>query len=119
VKAAVIDQGEIDRVVARIAASYAPDVIALFGSYATGLATERSDLDLLVIKRTSEPRHRRVYQVRRLLSTMYKVDVVVLTPEEVEGADDAQDSFVRTIVQQMKILYVGSLPHRAMAQALR
>lgn len=46
----MITEAQIQAVVQRIVAGYAPDRIILFGSYAYGTPTEDSDLDLLVLK---------------------------------------------------------------------
>ena len=46
----MITEAQIQAVVQRIVAGYAPDRIILFGSCAYGTLTEDSDLDLLVIK---------------------------------------------------------------------
>ena len=46
----MITEAQIQAVVQRIVAGYAPDRIILFGSCAHGTPTEDSDLDLLIIK---------------------------------------------------------------------
>lgn len=102
----MIAQAELDHLVARIAVGYGPDVIGLFGSHAIGRATERSDLDVVVIKSTPERPHKRAAHVRNLIPMMRKVDVVVLTPEEVVEARSQVHSFHYTVVRQLKVLYV-------------
>ena len=56
----------------------------LFGSFARGEDVADSDLDLVVVKRTSLPFWRRVAEVRRLLKPRIAADVMVYTPEELE-----------------------------------
>jgi uncharacterized protein len=51
--------------VERIATKFDPDKIILFGSYAAGNATTDSDLDLLIIKDTDLPRHRRSFDIQK------------------------------------------------------
>ena len=46
----MISQSQINDIVQRIVFSYKPQKIYLFGSYARGIASENSDLDLLVLK---------------------------------------------------------------------
>ena len=47
----MIDNSTISNLVNKIASNANPDKIYLFGSYATGMANEDSDIDLLVIKK--------------------------------------------------------------------
>ncbi|WP_083321069.1 nucleotidyltransferase domain-containing protein [Hymenobacter glacialis] len=64
----MITEEQIQDVVQRIVEGYAPDRIILFGSYAYGVPTEDSDLDLLIIKRDAEEkRMARAIAVRTLL----------------------------------------------------
>jgi predicted nucleotidyltransferase len=102
----MIREAQLDDIVHRIVAGYAPEAIGLFGSYALGTATDASDLDLVVIKRTREPIHRRAAHVRHLFAIMHKVDVVVLTPEELSEAKRAPFTFHNTVYRQLKLLYL-------------
>ena len=52
----MISEAQIQAVVQRIVDGYAPDQIILFGSYAYGVPTADSDLDLLIIKKDAERR---------------------------------------------------------------
>jgi predicted nucleotidyltransferase len=44
----------IDKIISIIVSLASPDQIILFGSYARGDNTEKSDIDLLIIKKTSK-----------------------------------------------------------------
>lgn len=60
-----------------------PERIILFGSYATGQATEDSDVDLLVVAE-AESRFRLAAELRRLLEPVlapYAFDLIVCTPQ--------------------------------------
>ncbi len=46
----MLTSDEITEIVARVAARLRPQKVILFGSYAKGAATARSDLDLFVIQ---------------------------------------------------------------------
>lgn len=77
------------RASARRAASNMPAVrrVVLFGSLVTGIATARSDADLLVIVAESEHRNPRdrVPEIRRALTPLpCPVDLFVLTADELE-----------------------------------
>ena len=55
----MLTSDEITEIVARVAARLRPQKVILFGSYAKGAATARSDLDLFVIQQTPLPPERR------------------------------------------------------------
>ncbi|MBI4504404.1 MAG: nucleotidyltransferase domain-containing protein [Chloroflexi bacterium] len=82
-------QVALDEIVRRIVAAYAPQKILLFGSHAYGQPDEDSDIDLLIIKETSEPFLARIAAVRRAIGSVgVPLDVFVLTPDEFEETKD-------------------------------
>jgi predicted nucleotidyltransferase len=102
----LIDNKTISNIVLRIAANTHPDKIFLFGSYATGQANEDSDIDLLVVKDTLEPRHKRSIEIQRLLKgSKLPVDILVYTNEEFERERTINYSFVNSAIQGAKLLY--------------
>jgi predicted nucleotidyltransferase len=79
----VITAADVDRVVDRVTALYDPDRIYLFGSVAKGTATAHSDLDLLVVRRTDQPRGLRGLDVLAAMDAFgFDVDLIFLTPDE-------------------------------------
>ena len=102
----MIDKKTISNIVFRIATNVNPDKIFLFGSYATGLANEDSDIDLLVIKETSEPKFKRSIEIQRLLiGSKLPVDIVVYTNDEFENEKVKNYSFVNTAIQGAQLMY--------------
>ena len=72
-------------VVRRIVEVAAPERIVLFGSAARGEMGPHSDLDLLVVKAGRYHRRRMAAEIRKVLIDIeYAIDVVVVTPEDVE-----------------------------------
>ena len=70
---------------------------AAAGSYASGTATESSDIDLLVISRSTLPRREReVRLTRRLFGSGVPYDLLVLTPEEMEERIDSPSYAARS-----------------------
>src|ERR1700694_3267665 len=63
----MLTENDIARIARRIAEMCAPLVVGTFGSYATGNARDWSDLDLFVIKETSENPAARARGVQRSL----------------------------------------------------
>ena len=106
----MITEAQIQAVVARIVAGYAPDRIILFGSYAYGVPTERSDLDLLIIKQGAEARRsdRSVAVWRHLWhADVPPMDILIRTPAEMERAAGVFQSVETIAEQQGRLLYAA------------
>jgi predicted nucleotidyltransferase len=102
----MLTESDIKRIVRRIAEAHAPLVVGVFGSYVIGRARDRSDLDLFIIRETSEPRAARARAVRRLLfGVLYPLDIHVFTPREFEDSVYELQSFTWVIAQQARICH--------------
>lgn len=98
----------IQEIVRRLIAEYAPQKVILFGSYAHGNPDEDSDIDLLIIKQTSERFLDRLDTVRRVVTGFHRgipFEPIVLTPEEVEQRLKIGDKFIAEIIEKGKVLY--------------
>lgn len=90
-----------------LARSYQPEKVVLFGSSASGSADEESDVDLLIIKDTPLPFHRRGGEVRALLRPLHlrvPMDIIVLTPQELEVQLKRGNVFLERILREGKVL---------------
>ena len=97
---------QIQEAVQRIVAGYNPDQIILFGSYAYGVPTDDSDLDLLIIKNTTDEPRLRDRTVRNLLRELFiPTDILVYTPSELAKWQTVKAPFENYILQNGKILY--------------
>lgn len=98
----------ISKLVDRLRESYQPEKIILFGSYAYGVPTNESDIDLLIVKETKDrPVDRRI-TVRRLVSDIRRkipFSPLVVTPEELAGRIKMGDDFFVDITSKGKVLY--------------
>jgi len=102
----MIENSKISEIVNKIAFKFNPDKIILFGSYASGKPTPDSDLDLLIIKDSDQPRHYRGFEIRKsLIGSMIPIDIVVYTPKEFENEKDERFSFINNAIKSSKILY--------------
>ena len=91
---------EIDSLVRRIVARIQPQKVIIFGSYAKGTATIKSDLDVFVIKETELPMASRADDLKPVLSrALIPVDVHIYTPEEVKEYGKGQFSFINSILK--------------------
>ena len=101
-----VDTELLDEIVRRIVEAIHPDKIILFGSRARGDAHRGSDIDLLVIAGSSEPRHRRSSPLYGVLSDiLVPMDILVYTPDEVKAWSGVRQAFVSTAIREGKVLY--------------
>jgi len=105
-----IGDNTISEIVRRIRAVSDPAKIVLFGSRARGDHRPDSDIDLLVIKESPLPRHRRAIPLYAALADLpldVDAEVVVYTPAEVEEWRGASAAFVTTALREGTVLYEG------------
>jgi len=102
----MIDKSIIIKVVRQIAETIDPDKVYLFGSYASGKASEDSDIDILVIKDTLEPRCKRSIAIQKLLiGSKIPADIVVYTNDEFEKEISNRFSFIYATIQNAQLMY--------------
>lgn len=102
----MLTDADVTRIARRIADAVDPVAVATFGSYATGTAHDRSDLDLLVIHKRTNGAPLRAAAVRKhLRSVLWPLDIHVFTPPEFESRALEYLSFEWIIAQQAKIYY--------------
>jgi len=101
-----IDDRLREVIVSRIVSVAQPEKIILFGSRARGTAHPDSDIDLLVIARSDQPRYRRAAPIYGALSDILApMDILVYSPQEVEEWTGVPQAFVTTAVRQGLVLY--------------
>ena len=93
-------------VIRRVVEAAQPDKIVLFGSAARGQMGPNSDLDLLVIKGGKFHRGRVATEIyRHLAGADAAVDVVVVTPEEVQRYRDTHCLVICPSMKEGKVAY--------------
>ncbi|MFH1937586.1 MAG: nucleotidyltransferase domain-containing protein [Bacteroidota bacterium] len=96
----------LESIVNRIVEVYHPEKIILFGSLVDGTYTERSDIDLLLIKDTHEHPVDRAAVIRRSLrDILLPMDILVYTPDEIEKDRQRKYSFIYHVLTSGKVLY--------------
>ncbi len=98
-------EAELARFLPLLAGPGDADRVILFGSFARGEDAAESDLDLVVVKRTSLPFWKRVAEVRRLLKPRIATDVIVYTPEEVEQLANERPFVRDEILGRGRVIY--------------
>lgn len=84
--------------------AYNPEKIILFGSYASGNPTKDSDVDLVVVKKTTQPFLERQKQVHLLLRTTTPIDIFIFTPDEFEKARH-NNLLIKAASETGKVIY--------------
>lgn len=101
-------QQEIATITQTIAESYRPDKIILFGSAARGDLHEHSDIDLLIIKQSSQKSYYRTVDVLNVLKNVrrhFSLDPVVMTPAEFTLGEQQGRYFIKQILKDGQVLY--------------
>lgn len=96
----VIDKEMMDEIVERIVKLIHPEKIILFGSRARGDARSDSDIDLLVVADSTQPRYQRAAPLYGVLSDiLIAMDILVYKPEEVQEWSEVPQAFVTTAIR--------------------
>lgn len=102
----MISESQIRQVAVRLARAAQASQVMLFGSYARGDATERSDVDFLVVAQTDLPRHKRAVALyKQLRPYPFGMDIVVYTPQEVEEGKKSDLTFVSAVLREGRPVY--------------
>lgn len=100
----------LSQIVENIKTKYNPEKIILYGSFAYGVPDENSDIDLLIIKETSERPLDRMALVHRIVdirdSSYPAFSAIVLTPDEIKQRLEIGDQFIEKILTRGELLYV-------------
>ena len=104
----MVSQLEMDMVVSRIVDFYQPEMVILFGSYASGNAHEGSDLDLLLVKQTNENPINRAAGIHKALRDLFiPMDILVYTPAEIAKDKERKYTFIHDVLKTGKLLYAS------------
>lgn len=102
----MIFQSDIEKVARDIGEAAHAERVVLFGSYANGHASESSDVDLLVIAESDQPRHKRSRELYRLIRPhRFSMDIIVYTPDEVRRNSRTPVSFISQALRAGKTVY--------------
>ena len=102
------DEDALAEVIRRIVRVAAPGQIILFGSAARGEAGPNSDLDLLVIKSGEYHRGHLTGEISRsLYGVGAAVDVIVVTPEDVERYRNTRFLVIEPAMREGRVVYAA------------
>ena len=96
----------LQEIVRRVVEVAKPEKIILFGSAALGKMGPNSDVDLLVVKRGKYNRSRLAGDIYiNLHGVGHAVDVIVVTPEDVERYRDTHCLIIKPALQEGREVY--------------
>lgn len=105
-KKRVLLEETLQEIIRRIVQVAQPDKIILFGSAARGEMGSNSDVDLLVIKRGEFHQGRLTGEIyMNLFGVGQAVDVIVVTPEEVERYRHTHCLVIKPALQEGRVVY--------------
>lgn len=100
------DETLIAKITHKLVAALQPEKVILFGSHAHGTALPDSDVDLLVVMRSTLPRPQRT---RLAYSAVYPyrvpLDILVYTPEEVAYWQETPASLIAHVLREGRVVY--------------
>ena len=99
---------QIKTVSDRIANTFHPQQIILFGSYAYGTPTPDSDVDLLVVMSFTDHEAQQALLIRRQIPMPFPIDIMVRSPEQLRERLTLNDWFLREITEKGRVLYAAS-----------
>jgi len=98
---------KIKEITNKIVREFDPEKVILFGSYAWGKPGPDSDVDLFVVKETSDSSLKRIEKLDRIFSRReFPMDFLVYTPSEIrEKINKDGNLFIEDIVKNGVVLY--------------
>src|SRR5436309_16058056 len=97
---------EIRAIVHRIAAITQPEQVIMFGSYAKGTSTIKSDLDLLLVMPDDAQTRFRPWDLQpHLKGSIIPVDVHIVTAEELASYGKEKHHFLHSVLRSGKPVY--------------
>jgi len=104
----MVNERLIAEMVRRICGVGRPLKVILFGSQARGDAKPGSDIDILIIEESTQPRYKRSVKYLRALTGLSPAkDIVVWTPDEVADWAHLPNTFIATALHEGRTLYEG------------
>ncbi len=102
----MIGTDTIKTAISRLVAAAAPSKVILFGSYASGKATEDSDLDLLIIESHIENKGMEMVRLRNAIGRIgVGVDVLVYSQEEVDEWGHLPGTALYWALKEGRVMY--------------
>ncbi len=102
-----VNPATLEEIVRRIVAVARPEQIILFGSAARGGMGRHSDVDLLVVKAGANRLGLMAQIYRNLHGVGEAVDVIVVTPEDVERYRNSHALIISPALREGRVVYAA------------
>ncbi len=114
----MISAREIQATCDEIVREFSPLQVILFGSYAYGMPTEASDVDLFVVMAVaSSDAARQRDEIRKRIPRRFRLDLHVRCPADIAYRVAHNDWFLREVFERGDVLYdTAALPPLALAE---
>jgi len=96
---------DLPRNISDLISKYKPRKVIIFGSRARGNSSAESDHDVLIVKETSTRRMLRREEAMRGIRQTIPLDLLILTPEELEFLEREGSQFIREILDTGVVVY--------------
>ena len=100
-----INTEAIQDVVRQIVTQFHPEKVILFGSYAYGIPTEDSDVDLLVVMGPNENPLRTAARISAAIDHPFPLDILVQEPERLQASLKRGGIFATDVSTNGVVLY--------------
>jgi uncharacterized protein len=102
----MIEKRYIRDLASKIAQTFHPQKVILFGSYANGDPTEDSDVDLLVVMNHDKARNiEQAIEIQLAANATFPMDLIVRRPDEIRDRLAMNDSFLLNLFRSGEVLY--------------
>jgi uncharacterized protein len=101
----MVEIHEITELSQQIVASFGPEKIVLFGSYAYGTPNNDSDVDLLVILPFQGKPFRKSLEILNKINPKFPVDLIIRNPDDANKRYVEGDPLIREALNKGKVLY--------------
>ena len=104
-KSDVLEDSTLDDIIRRVVEVAEPERVILFGSAVRGEVNRHSDVDLLVVKDAPDLRRLTAKVYRRLYGVGAAVDIVMVTPQDVERYKDSHALIIKPALREGTVMY--------------
>jgi len=102
---AEVRQEAIQRVVQQIVKQFCPEKVILFGSYAYGVPTEDSDVDLLVVMEAEGNPLHAAARISAAIDHPFPLDILVFEPLQLRASLERGAVFATEVASRGMVLY--------------
>jgi len=99
---------KIDNYIGEVVRKLNPNLVILFGSFATGDINEGSDIDILVVTEFKEDFLDRIRTLMDLNTLKIPIEPVGYTPEEFNQMKKRKNPFIMEVLEKGKVMYKSS-----------